>query len=554
MTRRIDPKQLMSAQEVVASTLSGTDVSVVFDATSPYADLTNRVIHLRPVPDQVSEEDVEDIRGDCDHEIGHIMHTLPEALESVKKRKLVLKIAEAIEDGRVEKLVGAEWLGCGENLERSADRAVARIAAQRKDDEVNRRARALCGLSLLAYGRSMESVINALGDDIAPYYECLDHAITLVHRCPDTKAVVDLAEIIADAWEWEPVGSSRAKTRRSKENAAARELNALHLSPASARKQSVSDLGGSDAVDSYRAKTDRDKTQGIRRPSFPIGNLYGVFFEGVRKTAPLLRRRLMMEFKSTGSKYRRLQRKGRIDGRNLWRFAIGDDRFYQKKTPTKSNRSIVTILIDCSASMTRAAREPDYEGEPLVFRTRLFIAAQAAAAVSSALDMLGVPNEVLAFTTSKRTPSAQPGFDRVRALRHLIIKPYSRPFRSCRSNFVSLAFFEHCSENIDGEAILWAGKRILSKPNCGDQPVLMVFSDGDPASEPESRAILSKHLRNSIKRVEASGITVFGIGVGTDSVDRFYDNSVVVRSVSNLLSTFYDLLKKVLQERQTIRV
>jgi hypothetical protein len=543
----------MSAQEVVATTLSGTDVSVVFDATSPYADLTNKVIHLRPVPDQLSEEDVEDIRGDCDHELGHVLHTNPAPLENIK-RKLVLRIAEAIEDGRVEKLVGAEWIGCGENLEKSADRAVARILEAKSDDEVNRRARALCGLSMLAYGRSLKSVLVALGEDIAPYYADLDHALTLVHRCPTTQAAVDLAIIVADAWEWRPVRPSKAKSGQAKENAAARELGELYLSPASARKQSVASLSGGDTQGSYRAQVDRDKTQVISRPSFQISNLYGVFFDGVRKTVPGLRRRLMMQFMSSGQKYRRHQKKGCLDGRGLWKSGIGDDRIYQRKRPTKTNRSIVTILVDCSASMTRAARGPDYEGEPLAFRTRLFIAAQAAAAVSATLDVIGVPNEVLAFTTTRRTPASRPGFDRVRPLRHLIIKPYTKPFRSCRDNFVSLAFFERCAENIDGEALLWASRRILSKPNHGDQPVLMVFSDGEPASEPESNAILCQNLRESIKRVEASGITVFGIGVGSDSVSRFYGNFVVVTAVNNLLATFYDLIKKVLQERQSSRV
>lgn len=553
MTGRINPKHLMSAQEVVASTLSGTDVSVVFDATSPYADLTNRIIHLRPVPDQLDDEAVEDIRGDCDHELGHIIHTNPAPLEGVK-RKLVLKIAEAIEDGRVERLVGAEWFGCGENLERSADRAVARIAAAKADDEVNRRTRAICGLSLISYGRKPGEVVSVLGEDLQPYYDDLDHALKLIHRCPTTKAVVDLAEIIADSWGWEAVNPGKAKSKTAKENAAARELDSSFTSPAMVRKDNVANLSEGEAVGTYRAFTDHDKTQPIRQPSFPIGNLHGVFFDGIRKTAPILRRRLMMKFRSTGSQWTRHQKKGRIDERNLWRHAVGDDKLYKRKTPTKSNRSVVTILVDCSASMTRAARPPDYADEPLVLRTRLFVAAQAAAAMSSVLDSIGVSNEVLAFTTSKRTPAEKQGFDRVRALRHLVVKPYNRPFRSCRAAFVSLAFLEHCSENIDGEALLWAGRRILSKPNHGDRPVLMVFSDGDPASKPESKAVLCQHLRDAIKRVEASGITVFGIGVGTDTVNSFYDNSVVVKDVSNLLSTFYDLIEKVLRERQTHRV
>lgn len=552
MNRTINPRHLMSAQEVVASTLSGLDVSVVFDASSPWADLTNRVIHLRPVPDQLSEEAVEDIRGDCDHELGHIMHTDPAPLEATK-RKLVRKVAEVVEDGRVERLVAAEWLGCGENLERSGRRAVARIAAHRSDEPLNRRARTLCGLSLLSYGWGVEEVIDVLGDDLRPAYEQIKEHIDKLPSLRSTEDVVNLASEIVDSWSWKPV-ASKAKTPRARENAIARELDGLWLSTAESRKQQISTIAMGETEGSYRAKTEGDKVQSIRPPSFPIGNLCNVFFDGVRKTAPVLRRRLMMKFTSSGERYKRHQKKGELDGRNLWRYGLDDDRIRRRKEPTRSNRSIVSILVDCSASMTRAAREPAFEGERLVFRTRLFIAAQAAAAVSSTLDAIGVPNEVLAFTTSKRYPARDQGYDRVRPLRHLIIKPYNRPFRACRNNFLYLAFFEHCSENIDGEAVLWAGKRILSKPNHGDQPVLIVFSDGDPASKPESRAVLAQHLRRSVNRVQQAGIVVFGIGVGSDAVKSFYDNNIVVNDVSNLLTEFYDLLKKVLQERQTMRV
>ena len=47
---------LQSAQAVVSAGLLGEGVKVVFDAEIPHADLTNRVMHLRPLPDEVSEE------------------------------------------------------------------------------------------------------------------------------------------------------------------------------------------------------------------------------------------------------------------------------------------------------------------------------------------------------------------------------------------------------------------------------------------------------------------------------------------------------------------
>lgn len=541
MGRNINPRHIMSSQEVVASALSGTDVSVVFDADVPWADIEGRTIHLRPVPEQLSSEAIEDLRGDCDHEVGHILHTDPEVFASLKK-KLVRRIAIAIEDGRIERLIGAEWFGCGENLERSSARAVARIATQATDDEANRRTRAICGLSMISNGKTPVEADVALGGGLLGIYASVSELIEQIAFCSSTADVASLSAKIAGAWNW------------GQDAEVAKSLNDRFLSPAMERKSNISALTTVAHSGSYRAKTDKDKNEVIRRPSFPIDNLYGLFFDGVRKTAPTLRRRLLMEFRSSGTKIRRLQRRGAVDERSLWRSVLNDDRLYQRRMPSKTNRSIVTILVDASASMTRAARKPDYEGEPVIFRTRLFVAAQAAAAVSATLDSLGVPNEVLSFTTSRHPVAPDLRFDRVRPLRHLTIKPFNRPYRACRGNFLSLAFFEHCSENIDGEAVLWASRRMLSKPDHGDRPALIVFSDGDPASDPENAAVLKDHLKDAISRTEKAGIAVFGVGVGSDAVNDFYPNSVVVYAVSNLLSTFYDLLRKVLKDRVGLRV
>jgi cobalamin biosynthesis protein CobT len=543
----------MSAQQVVASTLSGANVSVVFDTDVPWVDIEGKVIHLRPVPDQLSDEAIEDLRGDCDHEVGHIIHTDPTAF-SVLKRQVARRVAIAIEDGRVERLVGAEWFGCGENLEKSSARAVARIAANATSDEANCRARAICGLSLISYGRLPESADSSLGGGLSEIYRPIQDLLPDVSQCGSTAEAAKLAIKITNAWSWRPTKPDNNSPSQTAETLAAKELDDSLISPATERKSSIQAMTTQAHKGAYRAKTDKDKMEAIRRPSFPIDNLYGLFFDGVRKTAPTLRRRLLMEFRSSGTQPTRLQRKGTVDGRSLWRYALEDDRLYQRKKPTKTNRSIVTILVDSSASMTRAARKADYDGEPVVFRTRLFIAAQAAAAVSATLDSLGVPNEVLAFTTSRHPVAQDLKFDRVRPLRHFVVKPFNKPYRACRSNFLSLAFFEHCSENIDGEAILWASRRMLSKPNHGDRPVLLVFSDGEPASEPENRTTLAEHLKDSIDRIEKSGIAVFGIGVGSDAVQSLYRNSVVVYAVTNLLSTFYDLLKKVMKERISLRV
>lgn len=543
----LNASRLMTAQETIAAAFANAGATVVWDAEVPWADIEKRVVHLRPIPDLLSDELVEDVRGDCDHELGHIKFTDHSVVSGVN-RKMVQLIMNSIEDGRIERLMAEEWFGCGENLERSSERAIARMVIATKDGgKVGLRARALCGMSLIAYGRDLDYVAAKLGDDLRDVYGPVTDLITRVASCSSTKEVVGVAQGLADRWQWQPVENTE-EPNRSPEDAAADELTEMPLSAAVERKSAVSQLTFTPS-NSYRPRTVNDRVEAIRRPSFDVFKLYGVFFEGIRRIVPTLRRRLLMGFRSAGRKEVRHLKSGKLDDRSLHRVMLNDKRVYKGSRKAVIHRSVVTLLVDCSSSMTHSARPEAFPNEPVVFRSKLFIAAQAAAAVSAVLDLLKVPNECLAFTTTRAPVSSQSGFDRVRPLRHLIIKPFNKSAHACRANFVSLSLYEQCSENIDGEAVLWASKRLLAKTGGRDNPVLIVFSDGEPASQPESADALSRHLARAVKQVESAGITVFGIGVASDAVRRFYQNSVVVSDVTNLVADFYELLKKVLQER-----
>jgi hypothetical protein len=548
LTTRANPNFLMSAQEAVASAFTDAGVSVIWDATAPWADVQNKIIHLRPIPDRLSDEEIEDVRGDCDHELGHIKFTSPAALTS-SDRVMVRTIANSIEDGRVDRLMAQEWFGCGENLERSADRAISRIVATKRHDDLGRRARALCGLSLIASGRTPNLVIVELGEDIRPLYEPVADLLAKLSDCQTTDECVAISTNLADRWNWQPISADHKETAAAvAEDEAAAEVSHFALSVASERKSSVTNLAQT-PINTYRSKTINDRVEVIKKPSFELNRLFGHFYEGIRKVVPTLRRRLLMEFRSAGKKGARHLKAGKLDERSLFRVALDDQRLYKADRRAIVHRSNVTLLVDCSASMTHPARPEAYPGEPAIFRTKLFIAAQAAAAVSLVLDLLKIQNECLAFTTLRAPVSSQLGFERVRPIRHLTIKPFNRRAHACRNNFISLALFEHCSENIDGEAILWASRRLLTKPKGGDSPVLIVFSDGEPASQPEGPEILARHLRESIKQAEKAGIAVFGVGIASNAVKAFYKNAVVVSDVTNLVADFYELLRKVLRER-----
>jgi len=163
--------------------------------------------------------------------------------------------------------------------------------------------------------------------------------------------------------------------------------------------------------------------------------------------------------------------------------------------------------------------------------------------------LIGVKNECLAFTTRHRRGKARTligkSYQRVRPLRHLVIKSAEEDFRAARARFASLAYFINAVENIDGESVMWAARRLAARNRPGLAPVLIVFSDGEPASTPESIPILCRHLKSTIKRVSAAGIHVIGVGIGTDCVEHYYPQHVVVNKVDDLVKVTYGLIRSV---------
>src|SRR3546814_8566879 len=79
-------------------------------------------------------------------------------------------------------------------------------------------------------------------------------------------------------------------------------------------------------------------------------------------------------------------------------------------------------------------------------------------------------------------------------------------------------------ENIDGEALLWAHNRLISRTE--DRRIMMVISDGAPVDDStlsvNSGTYLERHLRQVIEWIEnRSPVQLVAIGIGHD-VTRYY--------------------------------
>ncbi|MCA8883792.1 MAG: cobaltochelatase subunit CobT, partial [Rhodobacteraceae bacterium] len=138
--------------------------------------------------------------------------------------------------------------------------------------------------------------------------------------------------------------------------------------------------------------------------------------------------------------------------------------------------TVVTLLLDNSGSM---------RGRPIS------IAAICADVLARTLERCDVKVEILGFTTRAwkggQSREAwlgagrpqQPG--RLNDLRHIIYKSADAPWRRTRPNLGLMMKEGLLKENIDGEALEWAHRRMCGRPEA--RKILMVISDGAPVDD-----------------------------------------------------------------------
>ncbi|MEL6645806.1 MAG: cobaltochelatase subunit CobT [Pseudomonadota bacterium] len=206
---------------------------------------------------------------------------------------------------------------------------------------------------------------------------------------------------------------------------------------------------------------------------------------------------------------------------------------------TEFRDTVVTLLLDNSGSM---------RGRPIS------IAAICADVLARTLERCQVKVEILGFTTrawkggqarenwlAAGRPQ-QPG--RLNDLRHIIYKPADAPWRRTRDNLGLMMKEGLLKENIDGEALEWAHRRMAGRAEA--RKILMVISDGAPVDDSTLSVnpanYLEKHLRDVIAMVERKRLVeLIAIGIGHD-VTRYYDRAVTITDVEQLAGAMTEQL------------
>ncbi|WP_238365829.1 cobaltochelatase subunit CobT [Mesobacterium pallidum] len=212
---------------------------------------------------------------------------------------------------------------------------------------------------------------------------------------------------------------------------------------------------------------------------------------------------------------------------------------FKVEKDTEFRDTVVTLLLDNSGSM---------RGRPIS------IAAICADVLARTLERCSVKVEILGFTTrawkggqsrekwlNEGRPQ-QPG--RLNDLRHIIYKGADSPMRRARPNLGLMMKEGLLKENIDGEALEWAHRRMVNRPEA--RKILMVISDGAPVDDSTLSVnpanYLEKHLRDVIAMVEKKKLVeLIAIGIGHD-VTRYYQHAVTITDVEQLAGAITEQL------------
>jgi len=219
---------------------------------------------------------------------------------------------------------------------------------------------------------------------------------------------------------------------------------------------------------------------------------------------------------------------------------------YKQESEAKFRDTVVTLLIDNSGSM---------RGRPIT------IAAMSGDILARTLERCGVKVEILGFTTcawkggksrEKWMTNGKPEYPgRLNDIRHIIYKGADIPWRRARKNLGLMLKEGLLKENIDGEALLWAHKRLMGRFE--KRKILMVISDGAPVDDSTLSVnpglFLENHLKSVVNWIEKkSPVELLAVGIGHD-VTRYYSKAVTILEVDQLGDVMTKQLSDLFEEK-----
>ncbi|NNC81417.1 MAG: cobalt chelatase [Acidimicrobiales bacterium] len=236
------------------------------------------------------------------------------------------------------------------------------------------------------------------------------------------------------------------------------------------------------------------------------------------------------------------QEEGVLDAHRLPQLIANpqDHHVFRRERFRVTSPAVVSFLIDNSGSMKRQR----HETVTVLVDT-----------LARALDLAGATSEILGFTTGAwnggeplrewRRAGEEPNPGRLAELSHIVYKSADEPWKRSRLAIASMMKTQHFREGVDGEAITWAYRRLLARPE--PRKLLVVVSDGAPMEaatmNANGEAFLEAHLRNvSMKIARERQVELGAIAIDLP-VSEFFKRSVEMDLTGTLTLADYRFLE-----------
>jgi len=220
---------------------------------------------------------------------------------------------------------------------------------------------------------------------------------------------------------------------------------------------------------------------------------------------------------------------GRLDRRALTKFANGSVNVFSRRQHVEAETSAVSILIDCSGSMSDGERGDDGN-----YITRIRIAQQVSIHLSKMLQQARVSFAVTGF---KNGISDYLGNGGMTERPHFIpFKPWGK---SLQQSIPAMGAMIGCAGGgtPDYTAIANAIEELSLRPE--HRRILFIITDAE--------GYVREHMEYLQKLADKLGVLIVAIGIQSFTVTRCFDNAVNVNSLSDLCKTAFNQLLKAVQ-------
>lgn len=483
--------------------------------------------------DLLSEEKRDSLHGHLDHEIAHVaeevrhkelgLFTYMQRVEKIEDKRLRL-LMNTFEDVRIEHRYSAIYPGMAEHLHAANVDSVEKKAAAGVEDLKKDFWMSVCSAVIL--GARGHEVEWAREEPFSRVIEILEKEIEDCQSPGDTcdwtaEIAARAFEKIKDEWDEDDAGPSPASMPAVEDmmDVSRNELSEYVVRDAKENRR-------------YIPHPKSKAADTITTPSSLDVDTYHRASVEVREQTHVIRRRYRVLLQAQKrSRIIRGRDSGDIDGDALPDVGIGSFRCFTETTRAKALNTAVMCLVDVSGSM----------GTNVSPHHCAYYALRTVVALAETWESIGVPNEILGYSTHEDSdcglvPEDRDGPFFCRApLDLIVLKAYEERLRLARGR---LSQIRGRGSNVDGESLLWAGSRLLKRSE--PRKVLLVVCDGRPLCSDglpyDSRdcaddAMLQQHLRDSISELTRRGVEVICAGAGVATPGAYYNESTGSRFV-----------------------